>query len=268
MISMLTAMPTPTPTSNSRIRSANIGSLEVRMKIAVVAIATPSSRIHDSRAPTNPTSRASAKDQILTSKNCRITKARPMPTADETTVCTPRDSERCTVACTVNKAVQGAMNATSLSSTKTERAHAAVPAMTPLMANSISEVVSGWRNRWSILAPIEGCSSSPEASSASEDLELFWFGCMSLPQFELATWFHQRGECWIFGVSLWKSNNTIEHRINSLRVVAIDQQLKQYSGYFQGSVFRRLAMKRNIRARLDSSCSLACCFLASAASIS
>src|SRR5699024_1186867 len=78
----------------------------------------------------------------------------------------------------------------------------------------------------------------------------------------------QRGECWIFGVSLWKSNNTIEPRINSLRVVAIDQQLKQYSGYFQGSVFRRLAMKRNIRARLDSSCSLACCFLASAASIS
>src|SRR5699024_12873263 len=47
----------------------------------------------------------------------------------------------------------------------------------------------------------------------------------------------QRGDCWIFGVSLWKSNNTIEPRINSLRVVAIDQQLKQYSGYFQGSVF-------------------------------
>src|SRR5699024_9591835 len=155
--------------------------------------ATPSSRIHDSRAPTNPTSRASAKDQILTSKNCRITKARPMPTADETTVCTPRDSERCTVACTVNKAVQGAMNATSLSITNTETvsATAAVPAMTPLLSNSISEVVSGWLNRCSILAPIEGCSSSPEASSASEDLELFWFGCTSLPQFELATWFHQ-----------------------------------------------------------------------------
>src|SRR5690625_2653806 len=55
MTSMLTIMPIATPRISSTKRSANNGSFAVKMKIAVVAMAALSSRIHDSRAPTSPT---------------------------------------------------------------------------------------------------------------------------------------------------------------------------------------------------------------------
>lgn len=58
-------------------------------------------------------------------------------------VWTPRVSERCTVACTVRIAVQGARNASSDSNTSVETHHAPVPAITVLRICSTSVMNSG-----------------------------------------------------------------------------------------------------------------------------
>ncbi len=67
---MLTSTPIPTPIPTSRTRSTNSGCCSEKplpsTNTAVVAIATPSSRIHEIRAPASPTTIASANVQTLT----------------------------------------------------------------------------------------------------------------------------------------------------------------------------------------------------------
>src|SRR5690625_7845417 len=77
---------------------------------------------------------------------CIMTNANPMPIAEVTVVFAPCARERCTVAWTVSNAVHGAINATSVPSTPTDMTQAVVAAMTALMANRKSEVVSGALN--------------------------------------------------------------------------------------------------------------------------
>ncbi len=58
-------------------------------KTAVVAIARPSSRIHETRAPASPTKSARAKVHTLTPRKLPMTKEMPTPMADATVLWAP-----------------------------------------------------------------------------------------------------------------------------------------------------------------------------------
>src|SRR5699024_2597312 len=77
--SRFTTIPTPTPRSNSMKRSLNMGSSAVKINNAVVAMATPSSRIHDSLHLHKPNQQSHLKEQDLITKNLLVDKGQAHP---------------------------------------------------------------------------------------------------------------------------------------------------------------------------------------------
>src|SRR5699024_6259400 len=143
----LTTTPTITPRATSMMRSSRRGCWPSNplpsTKMAVVAMATPSSLIQVIRAPSRPTRSASAKVHTLTPSQAPIMKDRRTPTVEATVVCMPRDSDRCTVACTVSRAVHGARNGSWESRMYIDSHQAVVPAITPLATWMRSVTTSG-----------------------------------------------------------------------------------------------------------------------------
>ena len=161
----------PTPTNSSRTRSPNMGSSAVKIKIAVVAMATPSWRIQESLAPIRPTNIAKAKGPDVDFPE--VHDQRCHPHSDQG----GHDSlEPCATA--TGALWHGRSAARSMvpktrppsRARRMETAQAAVAAMTALTARRRSEVVPGSLSRRMMRVPRDsGRSSSPSVVALSTD---------------------------------------------------------------------------------------------------